>query len=394
MHRYFFVLLKQRNVISTKSLSDYIEYCQEQRNDTSFVLSRFIKRMNYTCPVAINGFYASWEEYCDKLNDNYHIIPPEPFRSPIQDSKVMIAIEKQRIQVAKLTLFQELQLTDLFVTMKESDLMQQQQQSSVSQSAAATSTTTTNNNNNNSMFEEFPIIALKFGSQFINMNQLSSSSSSSTSSSSSSISSSLSSSSSSSKWTCLEGMMIPASNTMTAPEIYIHIVDNSSNISSSGTLYFTLMFVDLDMPSRLESNRYEYIHWLVVNIPPSSSSSSPDSETAVTSVGETILSYLPPMPPFASGLHRYVFVLYLQQDFFVTTDLTMIRTHFINEKKQEQRIQNRSQEKLQEILSSQIIVTPIAFDAFLTEYEAHVDRLHTQIGLSLPEQYLPTSHLM
>lgn len=66
-------------------------------------------------------------------------------------------------------------------------------------------------------------------------------------------------------------------------------------------IYYTLVMVDPDAPSRLEPKFREVNHWLVVNILGSNVSS-----------GETITGYLGSGPPKGTGLHRYVYLVYKQ----------------------------------------------------------------------------------
>ncbi|XP_004922749.1 protein D2 [Bombyx mori] len=65
--------------------------------------------------------------------------------------------------------------------------------------------------------------------------------------------------------------------------------------------YYTLAMVDPDVPSRKLPINRELQHWLVGNI----------QGNEVCS-GETLSQYLGAAPPIATGLHRYVFLLYKQ----------------------------------------------------------------------------------
>jgi phosphatidylethanolamine-binding protein (PEBP) family uncharacterized protein len=66
---------------------------------------------------------------------------------------------------------------------------------------------------------------------------------------------------------------------------------------------FTLIKVDPDAPSRSSATSREWRHWLIVNIPGND-----------ISKGEVVTPYMGPNPPKDSGLHRYVFLLYKQND--------------------------------------------------------------------------------
>ena len=69
--------------------------------------------------------------------------------------------------------------------------------------------------------------------------------------------------------------------------------------------HYTLVLTDPDAPSRHEPLYREFVHWVVVNIPGSHS-------TNITSHGTVILNYLPAAPPYHSGPHRYIFLLFEQ----------------------------------------------------------------------------------
>jgi len=69
-------------------------------------------------------------------------------------------------------------------------------------------------------------------------------------------------------------------------------------VSKEDTLW-TLAMVSLD--SHLTSPGQEYLHWLVGNIKGSDLAS-----------GHTLANYLQPFPPFGTGFHRFVFILYHQ----------------------------------------------------------------------------------
>lgn len=65
--------------------------------------------------------------------------------------------------------------------------------------------------------------------------------------------------------------------------------------------YYTLAMVDPDAPSRADPRFREVNHWLVVNV------QGNDLNT-----GDVITGYLGSGPPKGTGLHRYVFLVYKQ----------------------------------------------------------------------------------
>ena len=64
-----------------------------------------------------------------------------------------------------------------------------------------------------------------------------------------------------------------------------------------------LAVTDPDAPTRSVRFLKSFLHWLVVNIPGGD-----------VSKGETQVRYKGPMTPPLTGLHRYIFLLYEQQD--------------------------------------------------------------------------------
>ena len=72
--------------------------------------------------------------------------------------------------------------------------------------------------------------------------------------------------------------------------------------AEDGVLY-TLIMTDPDAPTRENPTLGEVKHWLVVNIPGSD-----------LSQGEEIAAYRGSGPPKGTGLHRYIFLAYKQQD--------------------------------------------------------------------------------
>ena len=55
-----------------------------------------------------------------------------------------------------------------------------------------------------------------------------------------------------------------------------------------------------------EEDEAEYLHWMVANI------SGQGGVADLATSGDTICPYLQPFPPYGTGFHRFVFVLYKQ----------------------------------------------------------------------------------
>ncbi|ODM88162.1 Phosphatidylethanolamine-binding protein F40A3.3 [Orchesella cincta] len=82
-----------------------------------------------------------------------------------------------------------------------------------------------------------------------------------------------------------------------------HEVENPPTISwnADKNKLYLLCLTDPDAPSRKQPTHREWHHWLVGNIP----------GTEITK-GDTLTEYVGPGPPYGTGLHRYVFLIYEQ----------------------------------------------------------------------------------
>lgn len=67
-------------------------------------------------------------------------------------------------------------------------------------------------------------------------------------------------------------------------------------------IFYTLVMIDPDSPSRTEPFNREFAHWLVGNIPGKH-----------VEQGEVLFEYMPVFPRSATGFHRYIFLLYKQK---------------------------------------------------------------------------------
>ncbi|XP_055714892.1 protein D3-like [Phlebotomus papatasi] len=73
------------------------------------------------------------------------------------------------------------------------------------------------------------------------------------------------------------------------------------NWNANSEDFHTLIFVDLDAPSRKDPTFREVIHWMVVNIP-----------GANVDEGETIIEFIGSGPSKGTDLHRYAFFVFKQ----------------------------------------------------------------------------------
>lgn len=82
--------------------------------------------------------------------------------------------------------------------------------------------------------------------------------------------------------------------------------------------FYSLILVDPDAPSRKNPVSREYRHWLVVNIPGSS-----------VHDGEVALEYMGPAPPKGTDYHRYIFLIYKQNDRISSKQLKELRARYL-----------------------------------------------------------------
>ncbi|XP_034936951.1 protein D2-like [Chelonus insularis] len=124
-----------------------------------------------------------------------------------------------------------------------------------------------------------------------------------------------------------------------------------------GGVLYTLVLTDPDAPTR-GYNR-EFQHWLVGNIP----------EDKVAK-GEVLTEYVGPAPPKGSGKHRYIFLLYKQNQGAITFD--------------ERRIGNRDKRRnrfsIKKFAQKYNLEGPIAGNFFRAEYDDYVSTIHRQLG--------------
>ncbi|XP_011494666.1 PREDICTED: protein D2-like [Ceratosolen solmsi marchali] len=125
-----------------------------------------------------------------------------------------------------------------------------------------------------------------------------------------------------------------------------------------GGVLYTLVMTDPDIPVR-GYNR-EWQHWVVGNIP----------EDKVPK-GEVLTEYIGPAPPKNTGLHRYVFLLFKQNQGSITFD--------------ERRIGNRDKRRnrfsVKKFAEKYNLEGPIAGNFMKAQYDDYVPIAHKQIGI-------------
>ncbi|XP_043653727.1 protein D3 [Drosophila teissieri] len=101
-----------------------------------------------------------------------------------------------------------------------------------------------------------------------------------------------------------DGLEVKQGNELTPTQ-----VKDQPNVSWSGlegkSNLLTLLMVDPDAPTRQDPKYREILHWAVVNIPGSN---------VDPSGGHPVAAYVGSGPPEGTGLHRYIFLLYRQEN--------------------------------------------------------------------------------
>ncbi|XP_015514199.1 protein D2-like [Neodiprion virginianus] len=125
-----------------------------------------------------------------------------------------------------------------------------------------------------------------------------------------------------------------------------------------GGVLYTLVMTDPDVPTR-GYNR-EFNHWLVGNIPEES-----------VEKGEVLAEYVGSGPPQGSGLHRYVFLVYRQDQGAITFDERRLSTW---DGKQRRRF------SIQKFAEKYSLVGPLAGNYFTAKWDESVPDLHKHLG--------------
>lgn len=129
--------------------------------------------------------------------------------------------------------------------------------------------------------------------------------------------------------------------------------------ASKDTEYYTLAMVDPDAPSRENPKFREWHHWLIGNI-----------YGGDINKGEVLSDYIGSGPPKGTGLHRYVFLVYKQQE----------KCNFSNIPK----LPNNSGDKRGKFSIGKFaqqfkLGPPIAGNFFVAKYDDYVPKLYAQL---------------
>lgn len=155
------------------------------------------------------------------------------------------------------------------------------------------------------------------------------------------------------------GVAALSGNTLTPTQVQdVPHVKWSTAGDAAGQLY-TLVLTDPDAPSRAEPTYREWHHWLVGNIPGTD-----------VRAGETLSAYVGSGPPYGTGLHRYVFLVYRQPG-----PLKFDETRLTNTSGD-----GRGGFRVSKFAEKYGLGVPVAGNFYEAEYDDYVPILYKQLG--------------
>ena len=134
---------------------------------------------------------------------------------------------------------------------------------------------------------------------------------------------------------------------------------------------YCLVLVDPDAPSRKAPAFREYVHWVVC-----------DLSGGDTAKGVVLAPYQGPAPPYESGLHRYVLLLYKQQGGRIT-----VATHEAAKAKFGASRGGHSISGWADNLEMKLV----AAEVFQAGWDETCDALHKSMGWTPPDEFLSPS---
>lgn len=123
--------------------------------------------------------------------------------------------------------------------------------------------------------------------------------------------------------------------------------------------YYTLALVDPDAPSRESPKFREWHHWLVGNIFGSDMSK-----------GDILSDYIGSGPPKGTGLHRYVFILYKQQEKIDFSKLPKLPSNSGDK---------RGMFSIAKFAQQYKLGVPIAGNFYVAKYDDYVPKLYSKL---------------
>lgn len=126
--------------------------------------------------------------------------------------------------------------------------------------------------------------------------------------------------------------------------------------------FYTLLFTEVDAPSREDTSLKEWCHWLIVNIP----------ENYVDK-GDLLYGYQGSGPQKGSGFHRYVYLLYKQPE----------KMDFDLKYSAANSIKGRPNFSTKDFSKKYKLGAPIAGNFYEAQYDEFSDVLLARLGFSI-----------
>ncbi|EDW80758.1 uncharacterized protein Dwil_GK11699 [Drosophila willistoni] len=117
---------------------------------------------------------------------------------------------------------------------------------------------------------------------------------------------------------------------------------------------YTLLLVDPDAPSRADPKFREILHWAVINIPGNK-----------VADGHVLAKYIGSGPPEGTGLHRYVFLVFKQNEKIVTDKVITSG-------------EGRLNIKTRDYIAKYNFGAPVAGNFYQAQYDDYVPNIHAQ----------------
>jgi len=124
--------------------------------------------------------------------------------------------------------------------------------------------------------------------------------------------------------------------------------------------FYTLLFLDIDVPSRQDPQYREVEHWLVVNIPGNQ-----------VEKGDTLAEFISSGPPQGTGFHRYLYLVYKQPGKIHDQEHAFISKRSVN---------GRAGFKTETFATKHRLEGPIAANFYQAEYDDYVPTVHAQFS--------------
>ncbi|XP_023302379.2 protein D3-like [Lucilia cuprina] len=125
--------------------------------------------------------------------------------------------------------------------------------------------------------------------------------------------------------------------------------------------FYTLLFTEVDAPSREDTSLKEWRHWLIVNIPENN-----------VDEGDLVYGYQGSGPSKGSGFHRYVYLLFKQPE----------RLKFDEKYIDANSIEGRPNFSTNNFSRKYGLGRPVAGNFYLAQYDAFSDVLLARLGLA------------